>query len=442
MSRTKQKSGKKAACSFMVLILWLQLGCQALATNGMNMIGYSVRSSGMGGSDVAVGADCSGSSCNPATQGRSGSRSLAMGVSVLMPELSIESGNDHGAAKDHFYPLPYVSYVQPLSETSPWILGFNVYAQGGMGVDFQDVSTFAGTEDSVESLISYVRLTGTGNYSVSDKLSIGFGLMAGYVDLNFSVFPDTYSVGQDGSPGTADDFWGIDARGFNSYGIAGRLGLHYKVTDGVSLGLQYTSEAVLDPDGGELVLNLGEQKVSYDAEIESFTWPREFEFGVAVQATPYLLIAADVKWINWSSAINVLTVRGKGPGATVSLAEPEFDFNMKWRDQWVFAIGAEYAIDGKHTVRVGYNYGKNPVPDSNLSPLFPAIVEHHVTLGYGYSWGKWAIDCAYEHAFENEQTNFSPGPPLDPDGIASPFLSGVKVGHRQDTVHLVLTYYY
>ena len=53
-----------------------------------------------------------------------------------------------------------------------------------------------------------------------------------------------------------------------------------------------------------------------------------------------------------------------------------------------------------------------------------------------------SFDCAYEHAFENEQTNASPGPPYDQDGIANSFGPGVTVKHSQDTVHFVVTYYY
>ncbi|HEJ83666.1 MAG TPA: aromatic hydrocarbon degradation protein, partial [Desulfobacteraceae bacterium] len=50
-----------------------------MATNGMNMIGYNIRSSGMGGADAAIAGDCSGSACNPATLGRQRENSMALG---------------------------------------------------------------------------------------------------------------------------------------------------------------------------------------------------------------------------------------------------------------------------------------------------------------------------------------------------------------------------
>ena len=65
--------------------------------------------------------------------------------------------------------------------------------------------------------------------------------------------------------------------------------------------------------------------------------------------------------------------------------------------------GCRNAINAVHTVRCGFNYANNPVPDDMLNPLFPAIPTTHLTLGYGANLGKWSVDVAYEHAFEESQ---------------------------------------
>ena len=64
---------------------------------------------------------------------------------------------------------------------------------------------------------------------------------------------------------------------------------------------------------------------------------------------------------------------------SVSFALPQ-----NWKDQTVFNIGAAYAFDDKLTLRAGFNYASNPVPDAYVNPLFPATVEQHYTLGVGY----------------------------------------------------------
>ena len=82
------------------------------------------------------------------------------------------------------------------------------------------------------------------------------------------------------------------------------------------------------------------------------------------------------------------------------------------------------------------------MPDNNLTPIFPAIVEHHLTIGYSYNWSLVGLDLAYEHGFSHTQRNNNPGPPSDPSGISNPFGRGVEVSHRQDIFHLQLHYYF
>jgi long-chain fatty acid transport protein len=396
----------------------------ALATNGMNMIGYNVRSSGMGGADVAIDTDCSGSACNPATLGRQRERSAAIGFSALMPQLNTSNDN-FGIdvdGEDQVFPLPYLAYAQRLSPTSPWTLGVDFFAQGGMGVDFEGYPT-PGGPGSFDSQVRYGRLTGAAAYRVNDQFSLGLALMGGYADMKFSLFPEFAS--------------GLDAEDMSSFGLAARIGAHYKVNDMVSLGIQYTSETSMDMDGGNVDINFGAMGgvQNYDAEMKDFGWPQEVELGIALQAMPQLLLAFDAKWIGWSSTMDVVTLVGTNPDIPAP-PSVEVPFNMNWDDQWVFAIGGEYVVNAQNSIRLGYNYGKSPVPDMNLSPLFPAIVEHHVTVGYGYTATKWAFDFAYEHAFENTQTNNNPNP------MENPFGPGTSVSHSQNTLHFAVTYFY
>ena len=419
---------EKTAQRLLLSIVCLAAATPALATNGMNMIGYNVRASGMGGADVAIDSDCTGTACNPATLGRQRTRSMAMGMSLLMPRMSTgqQVMGSEVDNEDLIFPLPYVAYAQQLGKDSPWTLGLDLFAQGGMGVDVHNFPTPAGP-GSFDSLVRYERLTGAARYQVNDSLSLGLGAMIGYADLEFSLFPEY--------PG------GIKVEDLSSFGYAGRLGLHYKVNATVSLGAQYTTAAALDMDGGKLTANYGPAgNANFDAEMEDFTWPEEAEVGIAVHASPRLLVAADLKWIGWSQAVDLVRVKSSGgPAGIPAPVTPGSDallFDMNWDDQWVYALGVEFAINRMHTIRMGYNYGKSPVPDTNLSPLFPAIVEHHLTCGYSFTLEKWGFDLAYEHAFKNSQTNNNPDP------LVNPFGPGVSVSHSQDTIHGAITYFF
>ncbi len=410
------------------------------ATNGMNMIGYNVRSSGLGGADVALDQDCTGATCNPASIGGLTPHSFSAGLSFLLPRVGLKNtafGPNDAESDDNVYPLPYTAYSRRLDPESPWTLGFVIYGQGGMGVDFEGVRTLAGTEDDLTANIQFARVSPTVSYRVNDRFAVGVTVMLGYARTNFKLFPDTYSPGMDGLPGTMDDVVGMRIDGLSSVGYAARAGFHYRVNERLNLAFTYTTETALDFDDGDLTMNLGIAKVTYDARMKNFTWPREAEAGFAFRATPKLTVAGDVKWINWSSAIEVVTVRGKNPDMPVPLAEPEIRFAMNWNDQWVFALGLEYALNPAHTLRAGYNYGKSPVPDRYALPLFPATVEHHLTVGYAYTSGQWRFDAAFEHSLKHGQKNTNMNPLENPFGPDAEVLA-----NNGDVLHLALTYWF
>lgn len=414
------------------LLIAAVLAGPAMATNGMNMIGYGVRSSGMGGADVAVDSDASGVSGNPATMGRLSDHSLTGGISLLMPALNV-SNETMGIDLDgeaQIFPLPYVAYAQRLGTGSPWRMGIEAYAQGGMGVDFVGFPTSATTTGSFHSKVMFMRLTGAASYEVCENLSLGLSAIGGYAGMDFSMFP--------GSEG------GMDVEGLSSLGFAGRFGLQYRVSDALSFGAVYTSETSLNLDGGTATMNFGSQgEPVYTAEMQDFTWPQEVEFGLAVKPSSSFLVAVDVKWINWAAAMDVVNLVVSDP-PTGYPATPFPDgqggytdtmgFQMKWDDQMVYALGLEYTLNQQHTLRAGYNYGKSPVPDENLSPLFPAIVENHATFGYGLSVGSLGFDLAFEHALEATQTNDNT------DQMVNPFGPGITVSHSQNTIHFQTSY--
>jgi long-chain fatty acid transport protein len=231
-------------------------------------------------------------------------------------------------------------------------------------------------------------------------------------------------------PDTAN---GVDVEDLASFGFAGKIGAQYKIGPQWRVGATYTTESSIDLDSGTATVNMGSQlgKVKYDAEMSDFTWPQEVEFGVAYVPVKGLTLAADVKWINWSATIDKPRLKLSNPNVAVPAGyeSMEKEFDMGWDDQWVYAIGAEYAINAVHTIRCGFNYGNNPVPDDKLNPLFPAIPTTHLTLGYGANFGKWSLDLAYEHAFEEEQKSTNPAMPIE-------------IAHSQNTVSFGATYRY
>ncbi|MDD2321532.1 MAG: outer membrane protein transport protein [Geobacteraceae bacterium] len=404
-----------------VVTLMLFTPLTGWATNGMNMIGTGAVSAGMGGADVAVPAGCTAIAGNPAQLATTCNRVISLGGAFLFPGMEdTPSGGSKTENEFQVFPVPFIGYAQRIG-TSRWSVGIGAFAQGGMGVDFQNVEVMPGMmpglKDDLMSQVGFVRLSPTVAYNVTDKLTMGASLFAGYATLKYDFFPNTI---------------GHRVKDLTSFTFSGRFGVNYQLNDKWSVGATYTTESSIDFDGGELTTASG---VKYgDVKMDGFTWPRQVEAGVAYRATPKLLLAMDLSWINWSSAIKTVTVTATNPNNAEAPNTLNVPFVMEWDDQIVVAIGAEYELTEYLKIRTGYNYGNSPVSSANLSPLFPALVEHHATAGFTYTWTNWDFDFAYEHAFTNSKTNDG-----DPNPMTNPFY-GSKVSHTMDTFNFMVSY--
>ena len=78
-----------------------------------------------------------------------------------------------------------------------------------------------------------------------------------------------------------------------------------------------------------------------------------------------------------------------------------------WDDMTIYKVGAQWSSSEQWTWRMGYSYGDQPIPSSEVTfnILAPAVIEHHVTFGFTRFIGKdKEFDFAAMYAFENEQS--------------------------------------
>ena len=60
---------------------------------------------------------------------------------------------------------------------------------------------------------------------------------------------------------------------------------------------------------------------------------------------------------------------------------------LNWDDLYTFAIGIEYKIRERTSLRAGYHYDSETAQTSALLPIIPGVEDTHmVTLGIGHRW--------------------------------------------------------
>ncbi len=362
----------------------------SFATNGMRMTGFGPVQNSMGG--VGVGATLDGSAMisNPAgliglpaqidvggtyfkaavsySATESPMPSGLTGAVVAQPGVQIDSSR--GAT-----PIPTFAWVRPVSNDLAFGLG--AFGVSGAGVNYP-VNLYGGPTDT-----SYLqlRLTPSIAYHVTPALSVGVTLNAMMAQMSWNV---AGGLGQ--MPHTTATSWGI----------GGTLGARMAVTDWLAVGAAYETQShfkdfrfsipahtAVDPATFQPV------QIAAGTDTVALDQPMSATLGVAATPIAPLLLAADVQWIDWSATngTNLPRFTQDQSGA--------MQWNLAWKNQWVFKVGVQYAVWDNLRLRAGYNYGRMPLQAHSAfeNLAFPAIAEHHFSVGAGYDYGRWTLNA-------------------------------------------------
>jgi long-chain fatty acid transport protein len=348
----------------------------ALATNGMRMIGFSPVQNGMGGVGVGATLDSGTVLTNPAGMTEL-DRRLDIGLTWFQPTVEYKATGaapgfvtSDGTTMDSNRggsPVPNVALVVPLG--SGFTAGIGAFGVGGMGVDYKS-NLYSGV-----TLTSYqnLRVAPAIAYQVNELFSAGLSLNAMWAQMKYDV---------------AGGFGQVPHDTANSFGYGATLGVKVTPMKELTFGAAYETKSsfqdfsftvpshVVQTPSGAVTVPGGTDKLAFDQ-------PAVLSGGVAWRAVPALLVAVDVQWINWSAVMG----KNKPQFTSDTSTTGSMPFNMSWDDQVVYKVGAEWAATPELKVRAGYDYGKKPLNADRAfeNIAFPAVTEHHVTLGLGWS---------------------------------------------------------
>lgn len=377
----------------------------ALATNGMNMEGYGPVSTGMGGASQAVDHGTAGMAQNPATLALMGDGArLDLALGVLGPKVS-STMNPFGTAKSGgtSYVMPAMGYVK---RSGKLVYGLGVFAQGGMGTEYDQNSFMGGgSGQPTRSELGVGRVLLPVAWQATPELSLGATLDFVWAGLDMRMAASGAQLaglvtGASGNlaaalPPLAGAPWArIDFSNSSDFsgaasatGWAAKLGAVYRASPDLTLGASYqTKSSLKDMKTSSSAASMSAPGGFLDKgrlTVVDFQWPSTLAIGMGLQASPALTLAADIKRIGWSDVMKDFKMRydSAGMGGSVSFALPQ-----NWKDQTVVNLGLAYAVNPQLTLRAGYNHAANPIPATYLHPLFPATVKSHYTLGGGYAF--------------------------------------------------------
>lgn len=153
-------------------------------------------------------------------------------------------------------------------------------------------------------------------------------------------------------------------------------------------------------------------KTTFNDMDADFDIPQKLAVGIGYKPNSKLTLGLDIEWIDWENAFDNFPLSFNGGdndninlmlNGDVTDGAFAYDFPLNWENSFVFKMGVDYNVTEMTSVRAGFIHGQNPVPNNTVFSIFPAIVENHVTMGFGQRFGRYQFDFAFIHAFNNTQ---------------------------------------
>ncbi len=395
--------------------LTMALSAPAFATNGMFVHGIGQSAKGSGGAGIAYPQDSLAAGTNPAGMSFIGNRADG-GLEIFIPDRSLEAdgpmwgffgldGEVDGNTPSSFL-VPEGGYNMDMPNGSAWSFGVSAFGNGGMNATysrhpqiqamaFDPSIPWVNPGDNTTAKIDLLQafFMPTASYKLNENHAVGVSLIVAWQSLE--LINQAFGAMN-------------DAGHVSSWGVGGKIGWQGRINDYITLGATYQSRismSKMDEYAGALAADDGHLDI-----------PATGGVGIAINATEQLDILFDVNWINYSDDSGIIGMSTNVGG-------------FGWDDQTIFKLGFVYKYSDDLTLRAGYNYAENPLPEGNpadgfVSTIVPATVEHHLTLGFTKAINEdFSITGSYMHAFDKSHTagydpRLAAAPGLNPSDAA------------------------
>ena len=386
---------RRRLAKVMILALasvWLSAS-PAQAQFGIVQSGAGPINRSMGGASTAAPLDASGALYwNPASISGLPRSELEIGSELLYPQTKLSSsiggftGSDHGDSG--IYLIPTIGLVyQP--EASCWSYGLGLYAVGGLGANYAASRTNPilfpqpGGLGPVYSNLQVFQLAPTAAYQLTPHLSVGFAPTI--TMANLSVEPEVLNPpnGAAGFPAATD------AR--TTWGLGFQAGVYYTTDMDWTFGASLKSPQWLQP----FTYNTLDQFGTPQIRKLHVDYPLIASLGTSYTGFERWTLAADVRFIDYHNTNGFQTTGFDANGGLTGLG---------WNSVFALGTGAQYQLTDDLSVRVGYSFNTNPIPNANtgFNVASPVILENLLYLGASYKvTDAFLLSLAYAHAFQN-----------------------------------------
>lgn len=404
-------------CRTILFVLCMAMLTGQLFAGGFALTGVDSRSTSMAGAFRGLADDPSAMYWNPAGLGFMYENSISLGGTFIMPTVKWDpSGtalvNNPGYSAQEYKAnkklTAFPSVFGTMAKSPRLKYGLAFYVPYGLGTTW-DAYKLPGSpmvyeggfpEDEMMSSIAVLDLHPTVAYQVLPNLSVGAGLsvMYGMIDIDQIKFHDNPYV-----PLTSE----LSGSGI---GFGGNLGLLYKATERLSIGIAGKLPAEIPLEGDASVYlwtpaqvdTLGNvtpaMKLGGKSDIEAtLNIPAELGLGFAYQLSPVWTLSLDYAYTMWDR-LETVTVEMKDPITVMpGLVVSESELILNWENSSRISLGSEYTL-GYNKLRAGFFFEQTPIPEATQIPTISDVGNKYSTnLGWGRQIGNFGVNANVQY---------------------------------------------
>ncbi len=332
---------------------------------------------------------------------------------------SLTGPNDDGGETKF---VPNLYYSRAL-DASTWF-GLAINAPFGLATKYR--GDWVGRYHAVNSEVQTLNLNPSLAWKLSDRLSVGVGVSAQYIQVDLSSKIDSTGVclslasqnplllsacaAAGLGPGTAataanDSSFTIDKADDWSFGY--NFGVMYSPQPETRIGFSYRSKITQKPEAtGDFQRSAALDAVLTGANIPLLVdthakatahLPASASLSIAHAFSDRLQLLADITWTGWSS-FDELRIKFDNP------LQPDAFTNESWDDVFRYSVGANYRLNNDWVLRGGLALDQEAIPDpQHRTPRIPGNDRTWVSAGAGYRVNdKIHLDFGYSHLFVDD----------------------------------------
>lgn len=353
-------------------VLVISLISSQLLAGGIYFEEYATQRMGAAGAGNSVVArDASVAFHNPAgmTHLKGNNLSLGLGVIDISAEFSVDPSSPttgtNGGDQGDTVAVPSLFYTHKYSDE----LSFGLALTSRMALILDPEDDWAGRYQVQTLDAMTVMLNPSVAYKVNEQLSIGFGLMIEYMQVELDM-----AIPSVGIPPNINNDGKINAD-IDDTSMGFNLGLMYDVSQSTRLGLTYWSEIEHHLDGDISVKAATAPIAGTEKLGTNFVMPQRLSLGLQQSLSNELTLLADVAWEDWSS-MDANTLNN-----TISIPR-------NWDDTWHYAVGMNYQLDTKWLLQAGIAYDTDPTNAKDRRADMAVDEQTRYAIGAEYQYGE------------------------------------------------------